>query len=280
MAKNKLMKILTRSHIKSQIKERQAFSNKSDYGHALLIAGRQGRMGAAIIAARACLRSGTGSLTVCVPQEERFILQTTVPEAMLLMRENNDYNLSEFSAVGIGSGIGTDKVSEERLTFFMTQYKKPLLLDADALTIIANNKKLINKIPVKTILTPHHIEFDNIFGVHDNNDDRCNTAIKKANEHNIIIILKNHVTLVTSPEKVFYNTNGNAGLAKEGSGDTLSGIITAFLAQGYKPLNAAKLGIYLHGLAADITLKEQTMESMIITDVIENIGKAFRNTIE
>ncbi len=274
------MKILTRSHIKSQIKERQAFSNKSDYGHALLVTGKKGGMGAAIIAARACLRSGTGSLTVCVPQEERFILQTTVPEAMLLMRENNDYNLSEFSAIGMGSGIGTDKASEERLTFFLTQYKKPLLLDADALAMIANNKRLINKIPGKTILTPQHVEFDNIFGAHDNNEDRCNTAIKKAKEHNIIIILKNHVTLVTSPEKVFYNTNGNAGLAKEGSGDTLNGIITALLAQGYKPLNAAKLGIYLHGLAADITLKEQTMESMIITDVIENIGKAFRNTIE
>ena len=272
------MKILNKNYIKSRIKKRGAFSDKSDYGHALIIAGNKGKMGAAVIAAKGCLRTGTGLLTVCVPFEERFILQTTIPEAMLKMRENNEYDMNKFSAIGIGPGIGVDSFSEEILTRFITNCKKPLLLDADVLTLLATNKKLLNKIPKNTIITPHHHEFDRLFGYHSNNDDRISTAVKKAKMYSIIIILKNHVTAVISPKRVFYNTNGNAGLAKGGSGDALTGITTALLAQGYKPLNAAMVGVYLHGLAADITLKKQSLESMLITDVIENLGEAFNIT--
>ena len=273
------MKVLTKSHINQQIKERKDFSDKNDYGHAFIIAGSKGKMGAAVISAKACLRSGVGLLTVCVPHDERFILQTSIPEAMLKMRESNEYELNKYSAIGIGPGIGIDMFSEEMLIHCITNFKKPLLLDADVLTILAINKKLLNKIPKNTIITPHHHEFDRLFGNHSNNDDRIKTAIIKSKEYGIIIILKNHVTVIISTDKLFYNTTGNSGLAKGGSGDALTGIITAFLAQGYKPLNAAKLGIYLHGLAADITLKEQSMESMLITDVIENLGKAFKITM-
>ena len=272
------MKILTERHIKSQIKIRQASSNKNDYGHALIIAGNKGKMGAAVIAARACVRSGSGLLTVCVPEDERFILQTAIPEAMLKMREEDEYELSAFSAIGIGPGIGVDAVSEKMLIHFIANCYRPLLLDADVLTILSTNKKLLSKVPKKTIITPHHHEFDRLFGPHSNNDDRVNTAIRKANELGIIIILKSHITVIISPNKIFYNTNGNAGLAKGGSGDALTGIITSFLAQGYKPLSAAKIGVYLHGLASDITLKKQSMESMLITDVIENLGEAFKIT--
>ena len=273
------MKVLTKSHINQQIKERKDFSDKNDYGHAFIIAGSKGKMGAAVISAKACLRSGVGLFTVCVPHDERFILQTSIPEAMLKMRESNEYELNKYSAIGIGPGIGIDMFSEEMLIHCITNFKKPLLLDADVLTILAINKKLLNKIPKNTIITPHHHEFDRLFGNHSNNDDRIKTAIIKSKEYGIIIILKNHVTVIISTDKLFYNTTGNSGLAKGGSGDALTGIITAFLAQGYKPLNAAKLGIYLHGLAADITLKEQSMESMLITDVIENLGKAFKITM-
>jgi hydroxyethylthiazole kinase-like uncharacterized protein yjeF len=274
------MKILTKSHIKQQIKERKDFSDKNDYGHALIIAGNKGKMGAAVIAAKACLRSGAGLLTVCVPHEERFILQSTIPEAMLKMRESNEYDINKFSAIGIGPGIGVDIFSEEILLHFMANFKRPLLLDADVLTLLATNKKLLSKIPKNTIITPHHHEFDRLFGVHTNNDDRTNTAILKAKQYGIIIILKNHITVIISPDKIFYNTIGNAGLAKGGSGDALTGIIVALLAQGYKPLVAAKIGVYLHALAADITLKEQSMESMLITDVIENLGEVFKKTMQ
>jgi hydroxyethylthiazole kinase-like uncharacterized protein yjeF len=271
------MNKLTASEVKSILKQRDADSNKSDYGHALIVAGKKGTMGAAVIAAKAALRTGVGLLTVCVPADERMILQSTVPEAMLLMREDHTYKLDQFSAVGIGPGFGVDKIAEELLMDILTRFKRPLLLDADALTVISATKKLIGKIPAQTIITPHGGEFDRLFGAHQNNEGRIATAINKAREYSIIIVLKSHQTAVITQDEVFYNTTGNTGLAKGGSGDALTGVITSFLAQGYTPLNAAKLSVYLHGLAADLTLEEQSMESMVITDVIDNFGRAFES---
>lgn len=270
------MKKLNNKFIKSILKERKAFSNKGDYGHALIIAGHKGYMGAATIVAKAALRSGLGLLSLCIPENERFILQTAVTEAMVIVREEKLHNLDKFSAVGIGSGMGTDNVSEDVLISVLTNFKKPLVLDADALTIISNNKKILSEIPMDTILTPHIVEFDRLFGMHQTKEERVKTGIQLAKDYHIIIVLKDHHTTIVSAEKVYYNTTGNSGLAKGGSGDALTGIITSFLAQGYSPINAACLGVYLHGLAADITLKKQSMESMIISDVIENFGKAFK----
>ncbi|HEX7412613.1 MAG TPA: NAD(P)H-hydrate dehydratase [Bacteroidia bacterium] len=274
------MKTLTKISVKVLLKLREASSHKGNYGHALIIAGNKGKMGAAVIAAKACVRSGSGLLTVNVPQEERFILQTTVPEAMLVMREDKEYALSNYTAIGIGPGIGTGKDSKKILSHIISKSNVPLVLDADALNIVAANKKLLSKIAEGTILTPHPKEFDRLFGVHRNGGERRNAAIKKAKEHNIIIVLKGHKTLVTYKGEAFLNTTGNAGLAKGGSGDALTGIIAAFLAQGYEPFTAAKLGVYLHGLAADIALKDQSMESMLITDVIACLGKAFKQLMK
>ena len=274
------MKKLTKNTIKELLKTRNKNSHKGDYGHTILIAGSPGHMGAAVIAARACLRSGTGLLTVNVPHSERFILQLSIPEAMIVIRENIQEDLTIFSAAAIGPGIGTDKVSKEMVTHILTHFKKPLLLDADALNIIAADKRLFNKIPEGTILTPHPREFDRLFGFHKNDDERINTAIKTAKKHNMVIVLKGHHTLITFAGETYVNTTGNAGLAKGGSGDALTGIITAFLAQGYQPFNAAMQGVYLHGLAADICLKKQSMESMLITDVIECLGIAFKQIMK
>lgn len=267
---------LKRKGIRSQLKERDIFSNKGDYGHALIIAGRKGSMGAAVIAAKAAIRSGVGLLTVSVPADERLIMQTTVPEAMLDTREEKQQQIEKFSAIGIGPGLGTDSASEELLIKALTQFNKPLVLDADGLNIISNAKKLLQQIPAGTIITPHPKEFDRLFGTHQNREDRINTAIKKAKEYHIIIVLKGHETAVISDEQIVYNTTGNAGLAKGGSGDALTGMITSFLAQGYVPFSAASIGVFIHGLAADLTLKTQTMETMIITDVIENFANAFK----
>ena len=267
---------LKRKGIRSQLKERDIFSNKGDYGHALIIAGRKGSMGAAVIAAKAAIRSGVGLLTVSVPVDERLIMQTTVPEAMLDTREEKQQQIEKFSAIGIGPGLGTDSASEELLIKALTQFNKPLVLDADGLNIISNAKKLLQQIPAGTIITPHPKEFDRLFGTHQNREDRINTAIKKAKEYHIIIVLKGHETAVISDEQIVYNTTGNAGLAKGGSGDALTGMITSFLAQGYVPFSAASIGVFIHGLAADLTLKTQTMETMIITDVIENFANAFK----
>lgn len=267
---------LKKKYIRSIIKKRKSVSNKLDYGHALIIAGQKGYMGAAVIAAKAALRTGVGLLSVSVPIDEQSILQTAVPEAMVIMREEDIRSIDKFSAVGMGPGMGIDIISEALLLFLLKHFEKPLLLDADALTIISNNKKIMDEIPVGTIITPHNAEFDRLFGIHQNKADRINTASQKAKEYDIIIVLKDHCTTIVSAENVFFNTTGNAGLAKGGSGDALTGVITSFLAQGYTSLEASNLGVYLHGLAADITLKKQSMESMTISDVIGNFGKVFK----
>ena len=258
----------------SILNPRKQDSHKGNYGHAIIIAGSKGKMGAAVIAAKACLRSGVGLLTVNTPTEERYILQTAVPEAMLVMREHK-LDLSIFSAACIGPGIGTNEKAKELVTYLLNQFNKPLLIDADGLNIVACNQ-LFDKIRAGTILTPHQVEFDRLFGINNSHEERISKAIEVAKLHSLVIVLKGHHTLVTHCGEKFINNTGNAGLAKGGSGDALSGIITSFLAQGYSSFEAAKLGVYLHGLAADIALDKQSMESLLVTDVIDRLGDAFK----
>ena len=270
------MKSTPKNNIASLIIPRVADSHKGNFGHTLLIAGSLGKMGAAVIAAKACLRSGTGLLTVNTPKDERVILQTSIPEAMIQMRTLKKQDLSSFTVIAIGPGIGIDKESRRIVEYTLHNYTKPMVLDADALNIIAANKKLFNKIPKGSIITPHIKEFDRLFGDHELIEQRIETAIKVASEFEMVVVLKGHQTIVTAAGEVYTNTTGNAGLAKGGSGDALTGMIAAMLAQGYEPFTAARLGVYLHGLAADNALEKQSMESMLITDVIDCIGGAFR----
>jgi hydroxyethylthiazole kinase-like uncharacterized protein yjeF len=270
------MKALSLNLIRKIIQPRKASTNKGDYGHAYIVAGAEGKMGASIIAAMACMRSGVGKLTVNVPHTESLIMPIVLPEAMYCIREKDCNNLDNFTAIGIGCGIGITKESTQMLKYILMECTYPIVVDADALNIIADNKMLLNKIPKNTIITPHPKEFDRIFGIHKTTEQRIHTAITKALQYKIIIVLKGHETVITSNGVSFINTTGNAGLAKAGSGDALTGIVTAFLAQGYQPMDAAKIAVYLHGLAADITLTEQSLESMLITDVINNLGNAFK----
>ncbi len=270
-----MMKKITKKHIRTIIPLRKKDSHKGSYGHSLLIAGNTGTMGAAVIAAKACLRTGTGLLTVNVPKDERVVLQTSVPEAMVSLREEHP-DLSNICAIGIGPGLGTGSPQHVLVKGTLKNSHCPLVLDADALNIVAGDTSLWKLVPASTIITPHPKEFDRLFGEHKHHEERMKTAITKASELNLVIILKGHHSLITSGTHSFYNTTGNAGLAKGGSGDALTGMITAFLAQGSKPLDAALSAVYLHGLAADLSLEEQSMESMLITDVIHNIGNAFK----
>ncbi len=267
------------NYISTIFKPRAADSNKGTHGHALLIAGAKGKIGAAVIAARACLRSGAGLLTVNIPVTERSILQTSLPEAMLEFEEVYIKSWNNFDAVAIGPGIGTGESQIKMIKALLGKYKKPVVIDADALNIIARNKKLLDKVPASTILTPHVKEFDRLFGEYKSKEARVEKAVKEAAARNIIIVLKDAETFVTNGNESYTCTIGNAGLAKGGSGDCLTGMILAFLAQKYSPLHAALLAVYLHGAAADITLQEQSVESMLITDVIENIGKAFSTSV-
>lgn len=268
------MKTINRTFISSFYRTRRDNSHKGDYGHALLIAGSKNKMGAALIASKACLRSGVGLLTVLIYKEERHALNTFLPEAMLHFREEVlDFSL--FSAVGIGPGLEQNEAAQ-KLVYAVFLKAKSVVIDADALNILAQNQDWFNQLPTNSILTPHPKEFDRLFGNHNSEEERRNTAILKAKEFNCIIVLKGHKTFITNGIDSFQNTTGNSGLAKGGSGDALTGMITAFLAQKYTCLEASILGVYLHGLAADITLNTQSKESMLITDVIENMGNAFQ----
>lgn len=260
--------------IQKSYKKRPCDSHKGTQGHALLIAGSTDKIGAAIIASKACLRSGVGLLTVAFSPEKKNILFNSIPEAMY---ENtcvmND--LSPYQAIGIGPGIGVDEISLQYI-YELYQNKLPVVFDADALNLIAKYKIDWKNFNFPFVLTPHPKEFDRLFGEHDSESERRISAIQKAAALNCVIVLKGHKTFITDGIHTFENTTGNSGLAKGGSGDALTGMITSFLAQGYTTLEASKLGVYLHGFAADITLQTQSEESMLITDVIENIGFAFK----
>jgi NAD(P)H-hydrate epimerase len=269
------MEKITKELVASILIERKKDGSKVDFGHALLIAGEIGKMGAAVISSRACLRTGVGLLTLNTPIEERQIVQIAIPEAMIVSREDFNYNLNYFTAIGIGPGIGTQIITFNLLKTIVEKTNSPLVLDADALNLIAKNE-FINSIPKKSILTPHEREFDRLFGAHSNQESRIQTAILQSKKLDCVIVLKSATTHIIYHETIFINSIGNAGLAKGGSGDALTGIITSFLAQGYSPLNSAIIGVYIHSLAADLTLKNESVESMLITDVIENIGLAFK----
>ena len=268
------MQLLDLLSIQNLFKKRQLHSHKGSHGHALLIAGSENKMGAAIIASKACLRSGVGLLTVAFYPENKSVLFHSIPEAMYANScVMND--LSPYQAIGIGPGIGVGEISLQYI-YELYENKLPVVFDADALNIIAKYKIDWKNFNFPFVLTPHQKEFDRLFGEHNSESERRITAIQKAKELNCIIVLKGHKTFITDGIQTFENTTGNSGLAKGGSGDALTGMITSFLAQGYEPIHASILGVYLHGLAADITLQTQSEESMLITDVIANIGLAFK----
>ncbi len=260
--------------IKCIYKPRKEFSHKGTFGHALLIAGNTGKMGAAVLCAKACLRSGVGLLTCCIPENEFQVMQITTAEAMVTKR--GELDMDKYNTIGLGPGIGTDGDTAEYIKNIISNYKQPVLIDADALNILSKENDWQKLLPANAIVTPHPKEFDRLFGESSNDFERVQKAIDASAQHPIIIVLKGHYTLVAKAGKGYFNTTGNAGMATGGSGDTLSGIITALLAQKYEPLDAALLGVYIHGLAADLCLDEQSYESLLPTDMIEKLGSAFK----
>ncbi len=266
---------------KKLLKSRQKFSHKGVYGHGLLIAGSYQKSGAAILSARACLRSGIGLLTVHVPQSSYHILQTAVPEAMLFIDDTElEYcsakSLKQFSTIGIGPGIGTKPAIQKAFMKLMENHKTPMVIDADAINILAENPNWLDMIPLNSILTPHPGEFDRLTHTHDSGYSRMQTQLEFSKKHQVIIVLKGANTSISTPEgMVFFNSTGNPGMATGGSGDVLTGIILSLLAQKYQPLDAALLGVYLHGLAGDFASKKVGEDSLIASDIIKCLGKAF-----
>jgi NAD(P)H-hydrate epimerase len=272
---------VTADFIKSLLKKRPKFGHKGTFGHALLVVGSAGMAGAAVLAARSCMRSGVGLLTVHTPQYNRLILQISLPEAIVSVDENETeiaqlIDCQKYSAIGIGCGIGKGEKTAAVLRGYLEQASKPLVLDADALNIISGHPEWLDLIPKNSILTPHPKEFERLFGKADNDFDRLELLRSKAQSLKLHILLKGAHTIVADTEGCcFFNSTGNAGMATAGSGDVLTGIITGLLAQGYEPKNAAILGVYLHGAAGDWAAKKVGQEAMIASDIIDNLSKAF-----
>jgi hydroxyethylthiazole kinase-like uncharacterized protein yjeF len=277
---------LERSMIKSLIKQRNKFDHKGVFGHALLTGGSYGRMGAVILGAKAALRTGTGLLTCHIPSAGNLILQCSVPEAMLI-NDNSEKIITgaiktdSFSAVGIGPGMGTDPKSYNVLYDLITKCKKPLVIDADGLNILSENKNWLKSLPGNVILTPHPREFERLAGGSANGYERLLQQIGFSAKYNCILVLKGAHTSISGPGgQVCFNSTGNPGMATAGSGDVLTGMILSLLAQGYDPLNAALAGVFLHGLAGDKAAERSGLEAVVASDIIEAIGEAYNRIRE
>ncbi|MCQ2318330.1 MAG: NAD(P)H-hydrate dehydratase [Bacteroidales bacterium] len=274
---------LTESEIvKPLVHRRGKHSHKGTYGHALLIAGSTGKTGAALLAAESCLRSGVGLLTAHLPKSATLPLQVYLPEAMMNVDESEDCfsqlpDLLNYTAIAAGPGLGKRPETANALKRLIQETKVPVVLDADALNIISENKTWLAFLPERTIMTPHPKEFERLFGKTENSLQRLELQREMSCKYNLIIVLKGANTAVTFPTGAcFFNTTGNPGMATAGSGDVLTGIILSLVAQRYTPEEAALLGVYLHGMAGDIAASENGMESLIASDISKNIGKAFR----
>lgn len=268
--------------IKNILKKRDQFSHKGNFGHALLIAGSYGKMGAAVLSAKSCMRTGVGLLTTHIPECGYEIVQISVPEAMVSIDTCHEFiselpSLKNYNSIGIGPGIGTNPLTLELLRKLIENVSVPIVLDADALNLISENKDMLKLLPVNTIITPHPKEFDRLAGNSESSYERLLKVKQLAEKYNLIIVLKGAYTQIVFPDgECFFNSTGNPGMATGGSGDVLTGIILGLLAQGYSSFEAALLGVYLHGFSGDLSAQENSQESLIASDIIDNIGNAYK----
>ena len=257
--------------------KRGKHSHKGTYGHALLIAGSTGKTGAALLTSEACMRSGVGLLTTHLPKSAMLPLQVYLPEAMISPDESDNYfsqvpDLQPFNAIGVGPGLGKAPETVNALKHLIQEAKVPMVLDADALNIISENKTWLAFLPERTIITPHPKEFERLFGKTDNSQQRFELQREMSVKHKIIIVLKGANTSITFPNgSCFFNSTGNPGMATAGSGDVLTGIILSLLAQRYTPEEAAIIGVFMHGMAGDKAARQKGMEAMIAGDIVKNL---------
>ncbi|WP_394749608.1 NAD(P)H-hydrate dehydratase [Spongiimicrobium salis] len=259
---------------------REKFSHKGSYGHALVIGGSHGKIGAVNLASRACLTAGSGLVTAYVPKCGYIPLQTSLPEAMVLTDSHEecithiDFDITP-TVIGIGMGLGQDEKTQKAFADFLSRITAPMVLDADALNILSQNPQLQAEIPAESILTPHPKELERLVGVWKDDFDKLEKTKQLSKELNSIILIKGAHTIVVYQDHGYVNTTGNPGLATAGSGDVLTGMITGLLAQGYPPLQAAIFGVYLHGRAADIAVETYGYQALTASVVIDYIKEAF-----
>ncbi len=274
--------ILEENDIRNRMHQRPDFAHKGSMGNALLIAGSYGMSGAAILATKACLRAGVGKVTTHTPKRNYDIMQISVPEAVLQMDHEETYfseptETEPYNAIGIGPGLGTNENTAIALIAQIRRTNRPLIIDADAINILASHRAWMQQLPKDIILTPHPKEFDRLAGTSSVfSYERLARASELAEHLQAYIILKGHYSALCLPNgHVEFNSTGNSGMATAGSGDVLTGIITALLARGYQQADACRIGMFLHGLAGDLAIKELGKESLIASDLIDYLPKAF-----
>ena len=271
---------IDRNEISKRYKPMEHHTHKGIQGHALIIGGSYGKMGSICLSSKAALKTGCGLVTVFIPKCGYEILQISIPE-VITITDDHEKNISNIQfeiipqAIGIGPGLGQEKETQNALYKLLKTNKTPLVIDADALNILSNNKDWISLLLPKTILTPHPKELERLMGCWNSEEQKMIMALDFALINNVILVMKGAPTLITDGETIFENSTGNAALATAGTGDVLTGMITSLLAQNYQPIDAALLGVYLHGLTSDIALFETSYESFIASDIISNLGKAF-----
>jgi len=264
------------------LKKRKKHSHKGDYGHALIIAGSKGMIGASILSAKACLQSGVGLLTIHCPSDASGIIHSSIPEAMIQADTNKNcisaIDVKEKHQIGIGPGLGKDDLTQKAVSLLIKMHNIAMVIDADALNIISEHRELIPHIPAGSILTPHPKEAQRILGVCKNSWELYEHARGFALDHQVVFILKGAYTQIHCPDgNCYFNSTGNPGMATAGSGDVLTGILTSLLAQGYTSEEASKLGVFIHGKAGDIMADKLGEESLTASDIIAGISNAFKH---
>ncbi len=278
--------LIEESEIKSLLRVRQPFCSKADFGSACIVAGRYGMVGAAVLACKGALRSGVGKVTLYGPLCAYQIAQTAIPEAMFEADENqlmiSDIRLDHhFNALGIGPGLGTSDSTINAVETFIKQAKTPLVVDADALNAIARRPALINHLPILSVITPHTGEFDRLFGEHTTHESRILKALEVSKSHNILILLKGRYSALVRPDgKIYFNSSGSPALATPGSGDVLTGMITSFIAQGYKPEVSAIIAAFVHGKAGELAAERHGEYGVTASDIAQYTGTAIMNIMQ
>lgn len=269
---------ITPTHIIPLYKIRNKWDHKGTYGHALIIGGSFGKMGAVTLASKAALKIGSGLVSAYIPKCGYEILQTSVPEVMVEV--DTDAVLTYFNfktnptVIGIGPGMGTAEKTAQGFENFIKDNKLPLVIDADGINLLSKNQLLLNYLPKNTILTPHPKELERLIGAWKNDYEKLEKVVEFSKKHEVIVVIKGAHTAVVNNDQLFFNSTGNQALAIGGSGDVLTGMITGLIAQGYKPLNAAILGVYLHGKTADLAFPLTGYETFTATTIFEYLAEA------
>lgn len=259
---------------------RHKFAHKGDYGHCLLVGGSYGKMGSVVLTTKAALRTGAGLATAFIPECGYDILQTTIPEAMVVTDEADDFITKiavdfEPTVVGIGMGLGTKEKTITAFSKFLKQNNSALVIDADGINILAKKPELLSLLSPQAILTPHPGELKRLIGEWKDDFEKIKKVKELSVAHDCIIVVKGANTLVIYKDDVYVNTSGNPGMATAGSGDVLTGILSGLISQGYEPLYAAVFGVYLHGSAGDLAIQETGYQGLLASDIVSHIGKSY-----